>query len=248
MILKNIVDDLKYFSRLENVILVAISSFYSAIYSIMLFKNFFSLILFICFFILFFLSIKGIISKKYHKKEREIIKDFLFTLISQIASGNNIEKSFKEYFINIDRHGYDIRKYKIYKSFENIFKQLDTHSFISIVENEEIGDEKLNSIMLSIKFSLESGGNLSEILYKHYETVSKFDEIEEEIYSSYADKRLEAFIMVSMVPIFIILVKYYNSNYFNSMYKSFIGIISIVIMYIIFMLAIFILKNILEGE
>ncbi|BEP29619.1 hypothetical protein [Helicovermis profundi] len=228
--------------------IVIISLLLSIIYATMFFKNAFSIIIFIIFYILFFLTLKGIILKKYKKKELELLKDFIYSLLSSLASGLNIENSFCEYFKGISEKDKLIHL-NIFRSIDRIIDSLKKgNSIIYALKQYEIENVNLDNVIKTIKCNIETGNDISKTLYNQFEFICKIDEIEDEIWASYSDKRLEASIMILIPPILVNLLEYYDNNYFSSIFLATSGYMFILIIYLIFLLGIFILKGILTED
>lgn len=169
------------------------------------------------------------------------IKDFQYSIIIGQASGDSINETFYNYL-----QRYDSNKSKVSNQIDTIYIDLINNESLanSLMLRDEILDRYVRDYLRIISISSTSGADTKKIGLIEYENMSRRIETELDIWSSYADKRLEVGMMLFIPPLIMMASGLGMSADVSFFILGFVYNISILIIII----SVYIAEKILKGS
>ncbi len=182
-----------------------------------------------------------------HKRKKYIIQyynsliDFLESMISNLKSGLSIIKSFQVYS-QMDRGPAGNEISIVLKNVE--FGKTLQESLLELAERISLRENQI--IISAIVNSLETGGNITEILESILETIRKRDELNREI-KALTSQGILSGLIVGLLPFLLVFILFFIDPYFiEPLFKTSTGNVLLIVAIFMEIAGAFFIKKIID--
>ncbi len=187
--------------------------------------------------------------KECRKKLQAEFKDMIESLAANMSAGYSLEKAFAPVYEEI--HNLYRGKSDIEKELDFIRKGIALNTDIEILLKDfgmRSGVADIKEFAEVVSVAKKSGGNLVKIIRRTADNIKKRQEVENEINTVLAAKKMEQRIMSCMPCAIVLYMRIANRGYMNSVYGNAAGIIVMTICFIVMAAAIIWGRRIVDIE
>lgn len=195
------------------------------------------------------------IIKSRKKKRKQLLnyqlREALTALSSSLKAGVSLNNALLRVYKDLERIHSNAKKRPIVDEFEIIAYELDLMMPVEDVLNNFKNRAELEDVTDFVNVTLmtrKKGGNLNEVIQRVSEIISDRIEIEHEINTLVAGKKIEAKILTVLPIVLVVMLSFLSPSYMSPMYNSILGRLLMIFASLLLVINYFVGKRIIDIE